>query len=66
AKAQRKGLDFICLNYPAKEHTPFGGDDNQVTLVRPDGATEPLPLMSKRELAHIILSRAEAISRLKA
>ncbi len=57
-KARRKGLDFICLNYPAKTESAFGGDDNRVTLVTPDGTVEELPLMSKRRLADILLDRA--------
>jgi phosphopantothenoylcysteine decarboxylase/phosphopantothenate--cysteine ligase len=57
-KARRKGLDLICLNYPTRAGTSFGGDDNEVTLVRPDGAAEPLPRMSKRALAERILDEA--------
>ena len=56
-KAKRKNLDFIVLNYPTREGTAFGGDSNEVTLVRPDGDAEPLPLMSKRALAEVILDR---------
>ena len=57
-KAQRKGLDFICLNYPTQEGTAFGGDDNQITIVKPDGSHEKLERMSKRAVADIILERA--------
>ena len=57
-KARRKGLDFICLNYPTQKGTAFGGDDNQVTIVNPDGTHEALESMSKRDLADIILDRA--------
>jgi phosphopantothenoylcysteine decarboxylase/phosphopantothenate--cysteine ligase len=56
-KARRKGLEFICLNYPTKEGSAFGGDENEVTIVSPDGAAEPLPRLSKRALADEILSR---------
>lgn len=56
-KARRKGLEFICLNYPTKEGSAFGGDDNEVTIVTPDGAAEPLPRLSKRALADEILTR---------
>jgi len=55
AKAQRKNADFILLNYPTREGTAFGGDDNQVTLVRPDGTHEAWPRLSKLEVAHRIL-----------
>lgn len=59
-KARRKKLELICLNYPTREGSAFGGDDNQVTLVRPDGGHEALPRMSKRALADEILDRALA------
>ncbi|WP_291426712.1 bifunctional phosphopantothenoylcysteine decarboxylase/phosphopantothenate--cysteine ligase CoaBC [Deinococcus sp.] len=55
AKAQRKNADFILLNYPTREGTSFGGDDNQVTLVRPDATYEDWPRLSKREVAGKIL-----------
>lgn len=62
-KARRKGLDFICLNYPAQAATPFGGDDNAITLVWPDGTSEVLARMSKRAAAEVILDRATASRR---
>ena len=61
-KAARKKLDFICLNYPTREGTAFGGDTNQVTVVSADAQAEELPLMSKRALADLILERALAVS----
>lgn len=56
-KARRKGLSFICLNYPTREGSAFGGDDNQVTLVTPQGDAEELPRMSKRAVADEILDK---------
>lgn len=56
-KARRKALDFICLNYPTRAGSAFGGDDNQVTLVTPDGTAEDLPKMSKRAVADRLLDR---------
>jgi phosphopantothenoylcysteine decarboxylase/phosphopantothenate--cysteine ligase len=56
-KARRKGLDFICLNYPTRAGSAFGGEENEVTVVTPDGRSEAMPKMSKRRLAHIILDR---------
>lgn len=58
AKATRKNADFILLNYPTREGTAFGGDDNQVTLVRPDGTHEDWPRVSKREVARRLLDEA--------
>ncbi|WP_291430760.1 bifunctional phosphopantothenoylcysteine decarboxylase/phosphopantothenate--cysteine ligase CoaBC [Deinococcus sp.] len=57
-KAQRKNADFILLNYPTREGTAFGGDDNQVTLVRPDGSHDDWPRVSKREVARRLLNEA--------
>ena len=61
AKAARKNADFMLLNYPTQEGTAFGGDDNQVTLVRPDGTSEQWPRTSKLEVAHRLLSEALAL-----
>jgi phosphopantothenoylcysteine decarboxylase/phosphopantothenate--cysteine ligase len=60
-KARRKGLDLICLNYPTREGSGFGGEQNEVTLVTPDGAAEPLPRMAKSSVAHVILDRIAGI-----
>ncbi len=57
-KARRKNADFILLNYPTREGTAFGGDDNEVTLVRPDGTSEEWPRLSKREVARRLLDEA--------
>lgn len=57
-KARRKNADFILLNYPTREGSGFGGDDNQVTLVRPSGESEAWPRLSKREVADRVLSEA--------
>ena len=60
-KAKRKRLEFICLNYPTQENTAFGGDTNKVTIVTADEQADELPLMSKRDLADIILDWALSI-----
>lgn len=57
-KAKRKNADFILLNYPTREGTAFGGDDNEVTLVRPDGSAQAWPRLPKREVAARLLSEA--------
>ncbi len=62
-KAQRKKLELICLNYPTREGSAFGGDDNEVTLVTPAGETEALPRMSKRAVADVIFDRALTLMR---
>ncbi|WP_027483787.1 bifunctional phosphopantothenoylcysteine decarboxylase/phosphopantothenate--cysteine ligase CoaBC [Deinococcus pimensis] len=57
-KARRKNADFVLLNYPTREGTGFGGETNQVTLVRADGSSDAWPLMSKREVAERLLDEA--------
>lgn len=54
-KALSKNLDFICLNYPTRARSAFGSQDNEVTLVFPDGRSELLQRMPKPMLAHRIL-----------
>jgi phosphopantothenoylcysteine decarboxylase/phosphopantothenate--cysteine ligase len=61
AKVQEKHLDFICLNFPTLEATPFGGDYNQITLVFPDGKIEELSRMSKLAAADVILDNIQKI-----
>lgn len=60
-KARRKNADFILLNYPTRALTAFGGDDNEVTLVRPDGSGEEWPRLSKREVARKLLDEAARV-----
>ncbi len=60
-KARDKGLELIALNYPAREGVGFGAEENEVTLVRPDGTSEVWERMSKRDLADALLDRAAAL-----
>ncbi|MFC5850212.1 bifunctional phosphopantothenoylcysteine decarboxylase/phosphopantothenate--cysteine ligase CoaBC [Deinococcus petrolearius] len=61
AKAARKNADFILLNYPTRQGTGFGGDDNEVTLVRPDGTSDAWARTSKREVARRLLDEARRL-----
>jgi len=61
-KLARKGLDLIVLNDVTQEGAGFGTDTNIATLITAEGETE-YPLMSKRELADIILDMALALHR---
>lgn len=60
-KATKKNLDFICLNYPTRPDTGFGGDMNELTIVTPGGSTEVLGPATKRTLADDILDRAHPL-----
>jgi phosphopantothenoylcysteine decarboxylase/phosphopantothenate--cysteine ligase len=60
AKLASKGLDFIVANDVSTPVSGFGVDTNQVTLVYPGGRAEPLPLLSKSDVADRVV--AEVIS----
>lgn len=55
-KLTDKGVDLIVLNNPTRSGSEFGGDTNEVTLIAADGATEKLPLQSKRLVARAIFN----------
>jgi phosphopantothenoylcysteine decarboxylase/phosphopantothenate--cysteine ligase len=64
AKLERKGCDWILANDVGQGTGTFGGDDNELLLIRRDGAAQAWPAMGKvaaaqrlvaeiaRELAH--------------
>ncbi|HPT75787.1 MAG TPA: bifunctional phosphopantothenoylcysteine decarboxylase/phosphopantothenate--cysteine ligase CoaBC [Defluviitaleaceae bacterium] len=54
-KLEEKNLDMICINNVAQENVGFGYDTNKITLVKKTGEEKSLPLMSKKELANMIL-----------
>ena len=59
AKLERKGADLIVANDVSTGTTTFGGDENSVTLVSPDGA-ERWEAMSKQEVAARLVERIAA------
>ena len=65
ANAQRKvngkALDLIVANDVSDPAIGFGSDHNRVHLIDAAGRVEPLPEMSKRALAEIILDRVQAV-----
>ena len=54
AKAVRKGVDLLVANDVSKDGSGFGSETNEVTLIRPDGTTRELPLLSKDEVAEAL------------
>lgn len=56
-KAASYGVDFIVANDVARPGSGFGTDTNQVSIIWPDGDEEPMELMTKSQVARIILSR---------
>src|SRR5262245_33603584 len=59
-KLRRKGVDLLVANDVAEEGSGFGTDTNRVTILAADGATQELPLLTKREVADRILDRVVA------
>lgn len=54
-KLKSKGLDFIAANDISAGDAGFAVETNRITLLFADGRREPLPLMSKTEVAEVIL-----------
>ena len=61
-KLERKNLDFVVLNSLRDKCAGFGGDTNKVTLIDRNGREEH-PLMSKREVAAVILDKIISIKK---
>lgn len=54
-KLQRKNLDYIVLNSLRDAGAGFGVDTNKVTILARDGRRKESPLMSKQEVARLII-----------
>jgi len=59
-KLTSKDLDMVVLNDATDPGAGFGVDTNRVTLIDRAGTEEELELMSKIELAEVLLDRIEA------
>lgn len=57
AKLDAKRLDLVVANDAGEAGAGFGVDTNRVTILARDGSEERLPLLSKREVADVILDR---------
>jgi len=60
AKLVKKHLDFIVANNVAEADAGFGTETNRVTIYAADGSADSYPLLSKREVAGIILDHAQS------
>jgi phosphopantothenoylcysteine decarboxylase/phosphopantothenate--cysteine ligase len=58
-KLKSKQLDLVVLNDAKEAGAGFGVDTNRVTVITRDGKQEDLDLMSKTDLAEILLDRVE-------
>jgi len=63
AKLEAKGLSLVVANDITAPNAGFAADTNQVTLLHPEGRVEPLPLMSKAEVAEVVLDRVVELLR---
>ena len=59
-KLVKKNLDFIVANDVSQSDAGFGVDTNRIKLFAKDGTMTEYPLMSKKELAGIILDHMTA------
>jgi phosphopantothenoylcysteine decarboxylase / phosphopantothenate---cysteine ligase len=56
-KLRRKGADLLVANDVAEVGSGFGTQTNRVSILAADGSREDLPLLSKREVADLLLDR---------
>ncbi len=54
-KLEKKNLDYIVLNSLRDKGAGFGVDTNKVTIIGRDGSLRESPLMSKKEVAQLIV-----------
>jgi len=59
-KLKAKDLDLVVLNDATEPGAGFGVDTNRVTVIGRNGKEDKLDLMSKTDLAEILLDRVEA------
>lgn len=59
-KLLKKNVDMICANNLREEGAGFGVDTNVITLITKN-TTQELPLQSKKELAHLIIDKAQTL-----
>lgn len=65
SKLEKKNLDMIVANDVSNPQAGFNVDTNLIKLLKRDGTIEELPLMSKKDLAYIILDRVMQIKAAK-
>jgi len=59
AKLRSKGLALIVANDILSQDSGFASDDNRVTLLDSDDTVQELPLMSKTDVAEVVIDRLE-------
>ena len=61
SKLEAKRLDIIAANDVSATDAGFGVDTNRVTLLYAGGRVEPLPLMTKAQVAEAVLERVAGL-----
>lgn len=56
-KLRRKGVDLLVANDVSEAGSGFGTDTNRVSILGADGARDDLPLLTKGEVAEVLLDR---------
>ena len=56
-KLEKKNLDYIVLNSLRDKGAGFGVDTNRVTILGRDGSRHETPLLSKKEIARVIIDK---------
>lgn len=62
-KLRRKNCDLMVANDLTQADAGFATDTNRVKVIYPDGRVEPLPCISKTDLAALLWDRIEAVAR---
>jgi phosphopantothenoylcysteine decarboxylase/phosphopantothenate--cysteine ligase len=60
-KLEEKELSLVVANDITSTNAGFAVDTNRVTLIDADGSVQELPLMTKAEVAEVILERVEEL-----
>ena len=60
-KLKKKNLDMIVANDVSREDAGFGSDTNEVKMIFKDGRVEDAPLMSKDDVANLVLDRIQML-----
>ena len=61
-KLERKKLDMIVANDISAPGIGFQSDSNQVTFIKSEKDIESLPLLSKMEIANLLLDRIKKMA----
>jgi phosphopantothenoylcysteine decarboxylase/phosphopantothenate--cysteine ligase len=64
-KLKEKNLDLIVVNDVTKPGTGFASETNQVKFLYPSGEVKDLPMMSKEEVAQVILDEVAGLLKRK-